>query len=306
MLRVEVKHQLAEADLDAVARVVRAAARADGHHFLAGAEAPYGVGDGGRPAVTVMAWDPAQPEPVGVARVGREKWGWALEVVTDPASTSDPAVWESLITAAVDVAGQHGGGRARLWVHEAGAEHDELAAAAGLRPERDLYQMRRPLPLDEPVTIATRPFVVGQDEAAWLAVNNRAFAGHPDQGGWTAADLALLEGEPWFDPDGFLLHERDDRLVGFCWTKVHSEVEPPLGEIFVVAVDPDFQGLGLGRHLMVAGLDWLARQGLGTSLLYVDACNQSAVGLYRALGFSLHHVDRAYVGAVPPTSDPKA
>ncbi len=306
MPRVEVKHDLAGADLEAAKRVAQAAARAEGHHLLSSGDAPHSWDDRGRPPATVMAWDPAQPEPVGLARVGRDRWGWALEVVTDPDWTSNRAVWESLIAAAVDVVGQEGGGRAQLWVHEADAEHDGLAVAAGLRPERDLYQMRRPLPAEEPATLPTRPFVVGQDESAWLAVNNRAFAGHPDQGGWTTDDLARLEGEPWFDTDGFLLHERDDRLVGFCWTKVHSEVEPPLGEIYVVAVDPEFQGLGLGRELVVAGLDRLGRQGLGTSLLYVDAWNQAAVGLYEALGFAVHHVDRAYVGVVPPTSDPKA
>jgi mycothiol synthase len=191
-----------------------------------------------------------------------------------------------------------GGGQLSLWVTDAGAGDDRLASAYGLASTRELYQLRRPLPVDEPFDLATRPFVPGQDDDAWIAVNNRAFAGHPEQGDWTRATLAARMREPWFDARGFLLHERDGRLAGFCWTKIHADHDPPLGEIYVIGIDPDFQGAGLGRPLVLAGLDSLARRGAGIGMLYVDATNKAALRLYERLGFAVDHVDRAYVGDV--------
>ena len=195
-----------------------------------------------------------------------------------------------------------GGGPVFVWVTSPTEEDDAVAAAAGLRLGRDLYELRVPLPTaDRAPALDWRPFEPGRDDEAWLRVNNRAFSWHPEQGDWTQAMLTEHLAEPWFDPAGFLLHERDGELAGFCWTKVHADHEPPLGEIYVIAVDPDHHGGGLGKALPLAGLDWLHRErGIDVGMLYVDASNTAGVGLYDRLGFTRHHVDRAYAGDVEP------
>ena len=183
----------------------------------------------------------------------------------------------------------------RVWAHGDLPAARALAARAGFARIRSLWTMHRPLadPLPDPVFppgITLRTFRVGADEAAWLDVNRKAFASHPEQGAWTAEDLSLREREPWFDPDGFFLAERDGKLAGFHWTKIHG-TPPQVGEVYVVGVDPAAQGGGLGRALTLAGLHYLRSQGLPEVMLYVDEDNTPAIRLYESLGFTHRGTD---------------
>jgi mycothiol synthase len=198
-------------------------------------------------------------------------------------------------------------GRLRLWAHGEHPDAARMAAAGGFVATRVLWQMRRslaePLPpyrLPEGVTLRT--FVVGQDEPAWTEVNNRAFSEHPDQGGWSVQEVMVREREPWFDPAGFFLAQRGDKLVGFHWTKVHGahhhphgdgadHAHPLVGEVYVVGVDPSEQGHGLGPALTLVGLHHLQQQGLPSVMLYVDETNTNAIRVYERLGFTRHTKD---------------
>lgn len=301
MHRLEIKRQMGTGDIAAVSALLDVAAAHD-HHRPLGEHQWLDLVQGGREGFAgLVAWEPGHDHPVGYAQVTRGTDSWALEFVVDPhhRQPGEP-IGRDLVSAALEVIAGEGGGHVHLWVPKPTAAHDAVAAAAHLRRGRELLQMRRPLPVGEPWSLTLRPFVPGRDEEAWLEVNNRAFAWHPEQGGWDLATLKAREAEAWFDPAGFLLHESAGRLVGFCWTKVHADHDPPLGEIYVIAVDPDFAGRGLGRALVLAGLDHLAAKGLTVGMLYVDGANTAAVRLYEHLGFAVDHVDRAYVGDVPP------
>jgi mycothiol synthase len=254
--------------------------------------------------------------------------GSSAELVVDP-SARGQGLGRALTEAVLD---QTPDGRLRLWAHGDSEEAAALAASLGFRRSRVLLQMRRPLSAALPEVVLPdgvrlRTFRPGEDEQAWTELNNRAFADHPDQGGWAVDEVRLREQEPWFDPAGFFLAEREQdgqaRLVGFHWTKVHGghgadephehadgiahvhehdhghherehHDHPPIGEVYIVGVDPSEQGRGLGPALTLTGLRSLQARGLSDVLLYVDESNVAAVKTYTRLGFERHATDVLY------------
>lgn len=199
-------------------------------------------------------------------------------------------------------------GRNQFWAHGTLEPARATAAALGLVAVRELVQMRRSL-RDAPGSVPPvagvqiRTYRGTADDAELLRVNNAAFAQHPEQGGWTEADLAERRGEPWFDPEGLFLafgapdSDQAGRLLGFHWTKVHLD-RPGLGEVYVVGVDPSAQRRGLGQALTAIGIQSLARRLAGaaepTVMLYVESDNVAAVRTYERLGFGVYSVDTAY------------
>jgi mycothiol synthase len=199
-------------------------------------------------------------------------------------------------------------GTVRAWSHGDHPGARALARALGYRVVRTLLQLRRPLDGEVegqdafevpafPPGVTVRSFRPGSDDAEWLRLNARAFAHHPEQGRTTQADLQARMEEPWFDPKGFLIAQRDGVMIGFHWTKVHPG---GLGEVYVLGVDPELHGGGLGRALTLAGLRYLAALGLRTVLLYVESDNAPALAVYRRLGFTPWSTDVMYANGADP------
>ncbi len=226
---------------------------------------------------------------------------WTIELPAADRLTLDAGDLQHQLAAAVAAVQAGGGGPCRLWIGHAESSDDDVAGRWGFRAYRDLWQLRAPLPA-APSDLIVRPFEP-PDAAAVLAVNRRAFSWHPEQGAMSSEDLRARQAEPWYDPAGFLLHERDGRLAGFCWTKVHPGGESPpddvaMGEIYVICVDPDFRGQGIGGPLTLAGLAHLHSRGPTTAMLYVESDNDAANAVYRRVGFAHHHTNRAYVAVL--------
>jgi len=229
----------------------------------------------------------------------------AAELVVHPAARRR-GVGARLLDRVLELAGDR---ELSIWAHGDLPGSAELLRSRGFDRARVLLQMRMPLDAvdadprpDLPDGVQVAPFVPGRDEDAWLRVNARAFAWHPEQGRMTRADLELREAEPWFDPDGFLMAWRGDpadggTLLGSHWTKVHppgDAADHAVGEVYVLGVDPDAQGLRLGRALTDLGLAHLRARGLTEVLLYVEEDNAAAVRLYESRGFRRFAVDVAW------------
>ncbi len=242
---------------------------------------------------------------VGYAHLdaGGDAFGHAVaELFVDPESR-DAGAGTAL---AAEVARRAGEAGLRFWSHGDDPAAARVAGRLGLQRVRALVRMRcdlagaGPAQVRLPDGVRIRGFVPGADEAAVVRVNGRAFAAHPEQGSMTEADVRSDEAEGWFDASGFLLAvDAEDRLLGFHWTKVHQAVvaEPsgqPMGEMYVIAVDPGAHGRGLGTALLTAGLRHLRQAGLAEAMLYVESDNTAAIRMYEAAGFRRWDTDVQY------------
>ncbi|MBX3077771.1 MAG: mycothiol synthase [Cryobacterium sp.] len=249
---------------------------------------------------------------VGAAIVGPDEF----ELVIDPDArgAGDGAALVSRVLAEHPAA-------TFAWAHGDHPASRALAARFGFEPVRTLLQLRAPvsdgslrdglrppqgadrdsLPEEREARLEgnhqqyLEPFRPGVDDTAWLALNARAFAAHPEQGGLTQRDLDDRKAEPWFDPGDFLILRDGERMIGFCWLKVEeADDHEQVGEYYAVGIDPDRQGEGLGRVLMDAGFARLVERGIRTAALYVEADNEPALALYRRYGFAQHTIDVRY------------
>lgn len=206
-----------------------------------------------------------------------------------------------LIAGIVELAGEEVAQQLHLWAYGNSARARELATAFGFVPERTLLQYALPAErLPRQAEMQVRGFDPNADAEAWLALHNRVFAGHPEQGSWDMADLQARFDQAWFDPSDLLVAEDDDSgaLLGFCWVKLPREPSQP-GEIYIVGLAPDARGRGLGRKLVVAGLAHIQARRRPGAMLYVEADNAAAIALYEALGFEacFEHVCYERLGA---------
>ncbi len=267
-------------------------------------------------------WLTLQGAPAGEP-AGPELAGVAVAVANDPAEVVvNPALrgrghGTGLVEAALDRQGA-------VWAYGDLPAAGAIARRLGLARVRVLLQMRltpdrpgpehmvaektpaRPLPPG----VRLRTFVPGRDEESFLAVNGRAFAWHPEQGRLDLAGLRAEMAQSWFDPEGFFLavaEEDPDRVLGFHWTKIHR-VDPtpgpdgpstPLGEVYVIGVDPAAGIRGLGAPLTTAGVEHLRDRGARTVMLYVEGDNDRALRLYERFGFRVHVTSTVYA---PPSS----
>ncbi len=299
MNRIELVARPANGQLSQLPALIQAATLADGHEPL-GEHKFLRLEHGSDLVRAIVAFE--DDDLAGYAHAvtygdGDDRRA-SCEFVVHPAFRRR-GIGRMLVAHALVDAQAQGASRIDLWAYNDSDASAHVAEQFEFVPNRRLLHLHRHMGTvpELPVTASAsiRSFEPGRDDAAWLELNQRTFAAHPDQRHWTTDDLHLRMKQPWFRADDFLIVERDGEMVGFNWLKI--EVRPDegcVGEIYVVGVDPRHQGEGIGSLLLASGLRRMEERGTDVAAIYVDESNSHAVALYESMGFHNHHVDVCY------------
>ena len=155
-----------------------------------------------------------------------------------------------------------------------------------------------PLP-EWPAGYSRRTFVPGQDEHTAVQLENVSFQ---DEWEYTPVETGEIQGfvrSPSFRADGVIFAVHDGQVVGECWNWIdegeHSaQAEERRGDVWCLCVHPQHRRQGLGRALLLAGVQWLREQGVTAVYLAVDGANERAKNLYESVGFVTRRTDVWY------------
>jgi mycothiol synthase len=261
----------------AVADLVEVATHVDGHPPFSG----HKLESIGRGRTRTGAWsDDMAISVVGVAAFHQSDRHWTVEIAVSPEHRGR-RMEEIAIRLASDLVPD--GAAHTIWAFR--TDQIEAARRLGYIQIRAVVRMAGPLPEQISGTApgVTIGAMVPSDIGGIVAVNNRAFLDHPEQGAMTEEGFASLADHPWFNPDGVLVAKAGEHVAGFCITKREGG---RIGEIVVIAVDPAHQHSGIGRDLVQAGSGVLRKGRAQTLTLWVDSSNDAAIRLYASLGLT--------------------
>jgi len=224
--------------------------------------------------------------------------GPSVHLVVDPRHR-DKSIDKLMLNKAVELWGTN----FAVWVRGNLPLSNSILETFAFEKIRNVHQMSKIIISNQLINkndlpIVLRNFLPNKDSEAWLTLNNRAFKDHPEQGNWELLDLNIRLKEEWFDCTSFFIAEYGSLLIGSIWIKIHSlnksslaQSSNQIGEIYQIAVDPDFQGQGLGRKMIICAENYLISKGLKNLILYVDESNSSALKFYSRIGFKTFNKD---------------
>jgi mycothiol synthase len=304
MHHIEIISRLEGEHVEELAELIAAATEADGHDPI-GEHKFLHLRRGDDLAVGFLAYE--EERLVGYAHTLTFRRGdegrVSCEIVVHP-DCRRSGIGGALLTFVIRHAEAHKAVRLDLWAYNDSPASRVMTKAYHLQPTRKLLHMHRhpgpPPVVETPPEVRIRPFRPGEDDERWLALNNRIFAEHPENGSWTLDDLHARMAQPWFRAEDVLMLEVDGELAGFCWVKVQERGdEGRIGEIYIIGTAPEYHGRGLGRYLLGEALRHLSNRDVNACAVYVEQTNERAVALYWSYEFHHHHVDVLYSLSLP-------
>lgn len=127
------------------------------------------------------------------------------------------------------------------------------------------------------------------EEQKLTQIQNRCFAGTWGYDPNTVEQIVYRINSSYCSPRDVVLACDGDKVIGYCWTRTAYEAASGKreGQIFMLGVDADYQGRGVGKTVLLAGLAYLENKGFETAKLTVDSKNKIAGALYRSVGFEV-------------------
>ena len=127
------------------------------------------------------------------------------------------------------------------------------------------------------------------EEDKLTQLQNRCFSGTWGYNFNTVDEIIYRTNLSGCSPKDVILASDEGKPVGYCWTttglKENAATGTRTGNIYMLGVDPDYRGRGIGRLLLLAGLAHLKSKGLEVAELAVDSHNKTACALYESIGF---------------------
>ena len=129
------------------------------------------------------------------------------------------------------------------------------------------------------------------EEDKLTQIQTRSFAGSWGYNPNTEEEITFCINLSNSSPEDVLLACDRGKVVGYCWTRMTftAEAAPDekRGQIYMLGVDPDYRGRGVGKGVLLAGLSYLKSKGVQVAELTVDSRNKIACALYRSNGFKV-------------------
>lgn len=173
--------------------------------------------------------------------------------------------------------------------------HNSADALAFLRAidfqyDHSLWRFQLDLKRHEPLPTLPTDLVLttynDNDLATYVDLINTVFLDHPVPLYVTREQIVHVHESPSFDPANIaLIRTPFGAMVGFCVTGSDRNENAAVGTINLLGVQREFRGRGLGRYLLLWGIERLRSVGLEQIELGVEAENEQAVRLYRSVGF---------------------
>jgi ribosomal protein S18 acetylase RimI-like enzyme len=181
-----------------------------------------------------------------------------------------------------------------------------LLESCGFIADRYFFTMERSLSLPIPESQLPDGFTIRQvrsneDAEAWVELFNQSFIDH-----WNHHDLTVESYEHWLtDPDykpelDLVAVAADGTFAAFCHCDISPEDNKRSGRnegwISTLGTRRGFRRKGLGRAMLLAGMQRLKVAGVDTARLGVDTENPSGAGqLYESVGFRKVYTQIMYV-----------